>query len=207
MMCAWKAQEHIDLDFADFQLDERINSRIPAYIKSVSRDKIRRADTFILLIGTDTSQKTTFVKDEVEVAIEKGCRLIGVNINNSRFKDDWCPHWFASKGALLVPFSPRIVAKALGPWTRPAGGVQDWYFPDTTYTSLGYVLNGNAATLPPKPNPFASGRPPWARNAPPARTCRLAVESRDVHRRRRVCLRSTTRCADLRRSRHNPPFA
>jgi len=29
MMCAWKANEHIDFDFADFQLDEAINSKHP----------------------------------------------------------------------------------------------------------------------------------------------------------------------------------
>jgi hypothetical protein len=167
MMCAWKASKHIDLDFADFQLDEAINSHNPYYIKSVCRAKIRRADTFILLIGNDTWQKTTFVKSEVEVAIEKGCRLIGVNINNSRFKDAWCPDFFADNGAVFVPFSSRIVAKALAPWQRPGGESNltsgDWYFFDSTYTSLGYVLEGNTATLPPNPNPFLFGRPPWAK--------------------------------------------
>ena len=44
LMCAWKAHEHIDFDFADFQLDEAINSKNPSYIKSVCRAKIRRAD-------------------------------------------------------------------------------------------------------------------------------------------------------------------
>jgi len=39
LMCVWKAQEHIDLDFADFQLDEAINSKNPLYIKSVCRAK------------------------------------------------------------------------------------------------------------------------------------------------------------------------
>jgi hypothetical protein len=82
LMCAWKAHEHIDFDFADFQLDEAINSKNPSYIKSVCRAKIRRADTFVLLIGADTWQKTVFVKAEVEVATEKECRLIGVNLNN-----------------------------------------------------------------------------------------------------------------------------
>jgi antiphage defense system Thoeris ThsB-like protein len=60
MMCAWKANEHIDFDFADFQLDEAINSQNPQYIKTVCRTKIRQSDTFILLIGSDTWLKTTF---------------------------------------------------------------------------------------------------------------------------------------------------
>ena len=113
MMCAWKAHEHIDFDFADFQLDEASNSENPSYIKSVCRSKIRRSDTFVLLIGMDTWQKTVFVKGEVEVAIEKECRLIGVNLNNCRFKDALCPGFFANKGAIFAPFSSRILARAL----------------------------------------------------------------------------------------------
>ena len=53
----------------------------------VIRRKIVRSDTYALLIGNDTYTKTTYVKWEVEVAMEEGCRLIGVNLNNCRFKD------------------------------------------------------------------------------------------------------------------------
>jgi hypothetical protein len=160
LMCAWKAHQHIDFDFADFQLDEAINSENPSYIKSVCRAKIRRADTFVLLIGSDTWQKTVFVKAESEVAIEKGCRLIGVNLNNCRLKDTWCPDFFANKGAIFVPFSPRIVARAL---TRERKAEGDWYFEDHVYTHLGYNLIGVTAVMPPPVNPFKSGRPPWAK--------------------------------------------
>jgi MTH538 TIR-like domain (DUF1863) len=96
-MQMWKANDKIDFDFADFQLDEAINSENPYYIKSVCEAKIRRSDTFILLIGTDTWTKNTFVKSEVEVATEKGCRLIGVNLNNVRFRDALCPYFFADQ--------------------------------------------------------------------------------------------------------------
>ncbi len=166
LMCAWKAHEHIDFDFADFQLDKAIASQDESYIKRVCRYKIRLADTYALLIGKDTFTKMTFVKWEVEVAVEKGCRLIGINLNNSRSKDLLCPWFFSNRGALFVPFSPRIVAKALEPWNRPPlgpGQLGDWNFPDSTYTTLGYTLIGTSAVLPPPPNPFASGRPPWAK--------------------------------------------
>lgn len=161
LMCAWKAHEHIDFNFADFQLDEAVNSRTPYYIKSVCAAKIRRADTFILLIGNDTFTKTVFVKDEVDTAVEKECRLIGVNLNNCRFKDHLCPAFFANVGAMFVPFSSRIVAEALT-WQRQ--GSHPWYyFFDEVYTRHGYQLVGNTAALPPRPNPFGGGtRPPWA---------------------------------------------
>jgi hypothetical protein len=162
LMCAWKAHEHIAFNFADFQLDEAINSKTPYYIKSVCAAKVRRADTFILLIGNDTYTKTVFVKDEVEVAVEKGCRLIGANLNNCRFKDGLCPDFFANVGAMFVPFSSRIIAEALQ-WQKQ--GAHLWYyFFDEVYTGLGYQLVGNAAVLPPAPNPFSGGsRPSWAK--------------------------------------------
>ena len=161
LMCAWKAHEHIDFNFADFQLDEAINSKNPSYIKSVCREKVRLADTFVLLIGGDTYTKTLFVKDEVEVAAEKGCRMIGVNLNNSRFQDEFCPGFFADVGALFVPFSSRILAEALR-WQRQRESPA-YYFFDEVYTRLGYQLVGTTAVLPPPPNPFGLGRkPPWA---------------------------------------------
>jgi hypothetical protein len=162
LMCAWKAHEHIAFNFADFQLDEAINSQNPYYIKQVCAAKVRRVDTFILLIGNDTYTKTLFVKDEVEVAVEKGCRLIGVNLNDVRVKDSLCPAFFAEVGALFVPFSSRIVAEALT-WQRQ-GNFPWYYFFDEVYSRLGYQLVGQTAVLPPPPSPFAGGnRPPWAR--------------------------------------------
>lgn len=164
-MMMWNANEHIDFNFADFQLDEAINSQNPSYIKGLLRNKIRRVDTFVLLVGNDTWQKTVFVKAEVEVAIEKGCRLIGANLNNSRYKDALCPPFYSNKGALFVPFSSRILAEALK-WnkgTLAPGMPDDWYFYDSVYASLRYQLVGDTAILPPPPNPFLGGRPPWAK--------------------------------------------
>ena len=126
-----------------------------------------RAGGYIyLLIGQDTYTKTTFVKWEVEVAIEKGCRLIGINLNSSRFKDYLCPWFFADRGALLSFHSHRVSSR------RRWNGIRlratrcypdDWIFFDSLYTALGYTLNGNSAVLPPPPNPFATGKPPWAK--------------------------------------------
>lgn len=161
LMCAWKSHEHIDFNFADFQLDEAINSQNPSYIKAVCRRKIRLTDTFVLLIGNDTFTKTVFVKDEVETAVEKGCRMIGVNLNNCRFKDSLCPSFFANVGAIFVPYSSRILSEALC-W-RPQGKSPAYYFFDKVYVDLGYQLVGATAVLPTRPNPFAGGRkPPWA---------------------------------------------
>jgi hypothetical protein len=145
-MCAWKAHEHINFNFADFQLEEAVNSSNPYYIKSRCAAKIRRSDTFVLLIGTDTYMKRQFVQPEVEAAIDKECLLIGVNLNNWRFKDFWCPEFFNDKGAIFVPFSSRILARALKT-TREIS--DNYYFKDHVYTELGYELVGDTAILPP----------------------------------------------------------
>ena len=155
MMCAWAAHEHVGFNFADFQADEAINPESEYYIKKSCREKIGRTDTFVLLIGNDTFMKETFVKWEVDVAIEKGCRLIGVNLNNRRFKDWLCPKYFADKGAVFVPFSSRIVAEAMKPYgfAPPGPGqTRDYYFYDQIYTALGYELVGDTAVLPPPTN-------------------------------------------------------
>ena len=119
----------------------------------------------VLLIGGDTFTKTTYVKWEVEVAVEKGCRLIGVNLNNSRFTDILAPWFFVNRGALYVPYSPHIVAKALMPWKRSSNRDDlnrgDWHFYDWVYTGLGYELIGDKATFPKPPNPFRFGKPDW----------------------------------------------
>jgi hypothetical protein len=153
LMCAWKAHDDIDFNFADFQLDDAIDSEDEQYIKRRCREKIVRSDTYVLLIGSDTYTKTTYVKWEVEVAMEKGCRLIGVNLNHCRFKDWLCPYFFADKGAMFVPFSSRIVGEALKGWIADPG--YSWYFFwDHVYTGLGYQLIDNKAVLPTPPNPF-----------------------------------------------------
>ena len=88
------------------------------------------------------------------LAIEKGCRLIGVNL------DKWwtrnpatCPTIMRDVGALFVPFSPPIIAEALEADFDHTS--DDWYYKKETYEQLGYQLIGNIAVLPAKPNPFA----------------------------------------------------
>jgi MTH538 TIR-like domain (DUF1863) len=160
LMTAWKANENIDFNFADFQLEEAINSGSPYYIKSVCAAKIRRADTFVLLIGNDTYTKTEFVQAEVEAAFEKGCRLIGVNLNDCRFPGWLCPWFFMNKGALYVPYSPHVIGQVLKPWKRPPPDSNltsgDWYFYDSVYTGPRlhpgpndcYVANDDHIRLP-----------------------------------------------------------
>lgn len=149
LMLAWKAHEHIDFDFCDCQLQNEIRSEDEAYIKSKCRSRIQMAGTFIQLIGADTRYKYKYVKWEAEVALEKGCRIIGVNLDGwRRINEETCPPILRNKGVMFVPFSPKIVAYVLKHSQRYDD--KDWESKDEVYTQLGYVLNGNRAELPPR---------------------------------------------------------
>lgn len=156
-MQMWKAHEHIDFDFCDCQLQDALNSTNEDYIKRRCRERLQMAGTYILLIGDDTRFKTTYVKWEAQVAIEKRCRLIAANIDGWReMNPSTCPLYFQAVGAVFVPFSPHIIAYALNNWVRPDPPSNNWhYFYDWVYQHLGYTIIGNRAVRPPKVNAFA----------------------------------------------------
>lgn len=137
LMQAWKANQHIDFNFADCQLDGEVNSEDEAYIKRKCRERIDMAGTFAVLIGQDTRSKHRYVRWEMEVAIEKGCRIIGVNLDGSRsIIDATCPPIIKNIGAIFVPFSPKIVAYALENYKM--NDRDDWHYKDEIYKQLGY---------------------------------------------------------------------
>lgn len=137
LMLAWKANEHIDFDFADCQLSDAVNSEDEAYIKRKCRERINMAGTFAVLIGNDTRSKHKYVRWEMEVAIEKKCRIIGINLDASRkVVDSTCPPIIRNIGAIFVPYSPKIVAYALKNYVMKSS--DDYSYKDHVYTELGY---------------------------------------------------------------------
>lgn len=136
LMQAWKEHEHIDFDFADCQLATEVKSEDEAYIKKKCRERINLAGTYAILIGDDTRSKHKYVRWEIEVAIEKNCRLIGINLDRSRYVNDKCPPIMRDVGAVFVPFSAKIVAYALSNYIKKPNG--DYHYKDEVYSKLGY---------------------------------------------------------------------
>ena len=136
LMLAWKENERIDFNFSNCQLAQEINSKDEAYIKGKCRERIQMAGTFAVLIGQDTRSKHKYVGWEMEVAIEKKCRIIGINLDNSRgMVGTTCPPIIRNIGAIFVPFSPKIVAYALeNHEMRKSGNLQ---YDDDVYAQLG----------------------------------------------------------------------
>jgi len=60
------------------------------------------AGKFIPSIGEDTRYKYKYVRWEAEVAIEKGCTIIGVNLDGSRkMVESTCPPIIRNIGAIF----------------------------------------------------------------------------------------------------------
>lgn len=139
LMRAWKENENINFDFIDCQLDKEINSEDEEYIKSICRKRINMAGTFISLIGEDTKSKHKYVKWELEVALEKGCRIIAVNLDGSRqINPNRCPKIIQNIGAIFVPFSSAIIDYALTNYKMKDRG--NWFYNDLVYKKLGYKI-------------------------------------------------------------------
>lgn len=150
LMTAWKANEYIDFNFCDCQLQQELNSDIEAYIKRRCRARINMAGTYLMLIGKDTRYKHKYVRWEAEVALEKGCTIIGVNLNMSwRFDATLTPGVLKDIGAVFVAFSPQIVAYALEHYGMKDSGNR--VYKEAHYRKLGYTLNGDKVSRPPKP--------------------------------------------------------
>ncbi len=90
------------------------------------------------LLGVDTKSKHKYVRWEAEVAIEKNCTIIGVNLDGSkRVNTAKCPPIIRDIGAIFVPFSPNIVAYALEKYTMHQDN-DNYHYKDHIYKQLGY---------------------------------------------------------------------
>lgn len=137
LMKAWKENESIDFNFTDCQLHNDIKSDDENYVKRKCRERINMAGKFIQLIGEDTRYKYKYVRWEAEVAIEKGCTIIGVNLDGSRkIVERTCPPIIRDIGAIFIPFSPYIIKYALENYKMHEGS--NYWYKDEVYKELGY---------------------------------------------------------------------
>lgn len=139
LMQAWKKNENIDFNFTDCQLSNEIRSEDEAYIKSKVRSRLTMAGKYAMLIGEDARYKYKYVRWEAEVALEKNCTIIGINLDGSRkVVAKTCPPIIRNTGAIFVPFSPKIVAYALENYKM--NNDNDYHYKSTVYKGLGYDL-------------------------------------------------------------------
>jgi len=136
-MLAWRGQEGIDFSFTDCRMDEDPDREDEIHVKARVREMIGAAEKYILLIGEDTWYRYKYVHWEAEVAIEKRCTVIGVNLDGARqVVERKCPREIMGIGAIFIPFSPRILAYSLVNFRKREQG--NWHFQGEVYQQLGY---------------------------------------------------------------------
>jgi hypothetical protein len=74
---------NLDVDFFDASLREPVDSKNSSYVRSVVREKIRRASVIVCLIGDGTAWRD-WVDWELQVGRELGKGVCGVRLKNSR---------------------------------------------------------------------------------------------------------------------------
>lgn len=95
------------------------------------------AGKYAILIGQDTRYKYKYVRWEAEVAKEKGCTIIGINLDGSRkMVAETCPPVIRDIGAIFVPFSPQIVGYAIKNFSMKTE--KNWIYDNSIYKKLGY---------------------------------------------------------------------
>jgi len=136
LMLAWKENEKIDFNFANLQLEKEINSEDEVYIKRCCRERLNQSGYFIQLIGEDTRYKYKYVRWEAEIAAEKNCTIIGVNLNGSKkFDEQRTPRVISDIGAIFVPYKPKIIKYALENYKMK--DKKNFIYKDSVYGMLG----------------------------------------------------------------------
>jgi hypothetical protein len=89
-----------DLEFDDYSVTEPFDSTNANYIRTKITEKLRRASITICLIG-ETTNKSRWVKWEIEKSNELGNRLLGVRLHSDPQRDI-TPQALTDAGAKVV---------------------------------------------------------------------------------------------------------
>ncbi len=137
LMKTWEGLRGFNFSFINNQMHESPKSNDILHVKSTCRSRIKKGDTYIMLIGNDTRSKHKYVRWEAEVALEKGCTVIGANLNGVRYMNPkLCPPIVNDIGAIFVGFSPEIIAHAISNFQKPPAG--NYKYTHSVYKKLGY---------------------------------------------------------------------
>jgi len=99
--------ERLALDISDEPNREPVGSERSTYIKKVLRDRIRRVQVVMCMIGNGTAWRE-WVDWELKTALEEGRGVCGVRLKGSRGRT---PDILTDIGAPVVPWDlPSIIA-------------------------------------------------------------------------------------------------
>ena len=134
MMC-WRDAENIPFNFTTTFLHRQPERQDRAFVKNYCAEQLAPGSRYIFLINRDTRYTCKYVQWEAEVAVDRKCTIIGVNLDGARrMIRATCPPVIRDVGALFVAFSPAVVAHALRHYRMVADG--HYYYPDMLYDEL-----------------------------------------------------------------------
>ncbi|MBG0802207.1 TIR domain-containing protein [Methylocystis sp. H4A] len=115
-MKGWKTNERIDFDFEDAHDLDSMTGRAQDeyYVKSVLKERMKKSDALVVIVGESTKYLHKFVRWEIELALELGLPIVVANLNNKTQMDpDRCPTILREACAIHVPFKKDAIKYAL----------------------------------------------------------------------------------------------
>jgi hypothetical protein len=144
LMTAWHANKKMSFEFQNaHDLNTARDGSQEESIKRQLRARFDKSRDFIVLIGEKTKNLTKFVRWEMEVALDLGLPIIGVNLNGGRNQDDRCPAIIRNELVAYVNFGPKIIEYAMSNWPaehvklKNEGTSGPRFYNDNIYASLG----------------------------------------------------------------------
>ncbi len=142
-MKGWKSNENVDFNFHDAHdlkpltdraSDETIYRRL--------RERFSNAKQVVVIIGEQTKHLHKFVRWEIEIALDLGLPIIGVNLDGSRgMNGETCPPIIRDEYVVYVPYKAAIIQYALDQFpsehANREGARGPRHYPASVYEKLG----------------------------------------------------------------------
>jgi len=112
----WKSEKYFNFDIKDTQevYQTWVKTKNERNLKCNLRKLFQEAEQIIVLIGEKTKNLNTYMKCEIETALEIDVPIIGVNLNGKRCIDYClCPSIMSNKYIIFIPFNKKIIQCAL----------------------------------------------------------------------------------------------
>lgn len=116
-MNGWKENHNINFDYENaHDLDTMTGrSQNEQYVKSKLRERMRRSNAVVVLVGENTRYLYKYVRWELELAIELGLPIIAANLNKKNGQDNHlCPAIIRNKACVVhIPYTLKAIQHAM----------------------------------------------------------------------------------------------
>lgn len=144
LMTAWKAHDGNSFNFHNaHDLNTARDTSQEESVKRQLRERFANSKLLIVLIGEKTRYLYKFVRWEMETALRLNMPIIGINLNNSRRRDDRCPAIIRDELVVYTSYNPKIIEHAMAHWLtetallKKNGSTGPRFYSDDVYRRFG----------------------------------------------------------------------